>query len=313
MPAKDIGLAVLVQVIWGVGFTLMKPTMGAFPPLLFITLVYAVIALAISPVTARNRTPFGWMMLIAALGGSAQSCLLAFGLSLLPATTSNLLLQLTVPFAILMSWAMRIDRPSLRNGLGSAVALGGVAIVIGAPEAGNSVAGIIAITLGSLSWATAQILIRLRCKDSGSTFYAAMARHAWPQALIASLILEQDQLGWLTRAAVEDWLALVGIALIGFAGGYMLWYKLLVRNRIDQLLPFSLLMPPVGVATGVLVLHEPLRASLLLGGAVILIGLAVVAGPSRRAAPRRPQRMGGMPERIQPETDEQQAGGARHP
>lgn len=62
----------------------------------------------------------------------------------------------------------------------------------------------------------------------------------------------------------------------------MLWYKLLVRNRIDQLLPFSLLMPPVGVATGVLYLGEPLRTSLLAGGAIILIGLAVIVWPSRR-------------------------------
>ncbi|MEZ5831569.1 MAG: DMT family transporter [Dongiaceae bacterium] len=192
MPTKDIGLAVLVQVIWGVGFTLMKPTMAAFPPLLFITLVYAIIALIVTPLAPRSRTPFLWMMLIAALGGSAQSCLLAFGLTMLPASTSNLLLQLTVPFAVLMSWAARIDRPSLRNGVGCTVALAGVAIVIGAPGSGNSWIGILMIAVGSLAWATAQILIRLRCSDSGATFYAAMARHAWPQALIASLLLERD-------------------------------------------------------------------------------------------------------------------------
>ena len=284
MPAKDIGLAVLVQVIWGVGFTLMKPTMGAFPPLLFITLVYAVIALVATPLAPRSRTAFLWMMLIAALGGSAQSCLLALGLTLLPATTSNLLLQLTVPFAVLMSWAARIDRPSLRNGFGCIIALAGVAVVIGAPGAGNSWFGIVTIAAAAFSWAIAQILIRLRCSDSGATFYAAMARHAWPQALIASLLLERDQLGWIARATVQDWAALITIALIGFAGGYMLWYRLLVRNRIDQLLPFSLLMPPVGVATGVLCLGESLRSSLLIGGAVILIGLAVIVWPTRRPA-----------------------------
>jgi O-acetylserine/cysteine efflux transporter len=284
MPAKDIGLAVLVQVIWGVGFTLMKPAMAAFPPLLFITLVYAIIALVAMPLAPRSKTPFGWMMLIAALGGSIQSCLLAFGLSMLPATTSNLLLQLTVPFAVLMSWAARIDRPSLRNGLGCIVALAGVAVVIGAPGATNSWTGVVMIAIAALAWATAQILIRLRCSDSGATFYAAMARHAWPQALIATLILERGQLGWLSRATAHDWVWLVGIALIGFAGGYMLWYKLLVRNRIDQLLPFSLLMPPVGVATSVLYLGEPLRLSLLIGGAVILLGLAVIVWPTRRAA-----------------------------
>jgi len=282
MPPKDVGLAILVQVIWGVGFTLTKPTMEAFPPLLFVTLVYIVISLVLSPLAGRSRTPFGWMMLIAALGGSGQSCLLTFGLNILPATTSNLLLQLTVPFAILMSWCLGIDRPSLRNGLGSIVALAGVAIVIGAPGAENPWAGVIAIALGALSWAAAQILI-------------------------ASLVLEQGQLGWLARATPQDWGALIGIALFGFAGGYMLWYRLLVRTRIDQLLPFTLLMPPVGVAAGALALDEPLRASLLTGGVVILAGLAVIVWPSRRTAPRAPERVARVPERIEAEPDEEQA------
>ncbi|HET6158722.1 MAG TPA: DMT family transporter [Dongiaceae bacterium] len=286
MPAKDIGLALLVQVIWGVGFTLMKPVMLAFPPLLFVTLVYAIIALVVTPLAPRSRTPFLWMMLIAALGGSAQSCFLALGLSLLPATTSTLLLQLTVPFAVLMSWAARIDRPSLRNGIGCTVALAGVAVVIGAPDEDSSWVGIALIALGTISWSAAQILIRLRCKDSGTTFYSAMARHAWPQALIMSLALENDQLGWLARATVQDWTGLVAIALVGFAAGYILWYRLLIRSRIDQLLPFTLLMPPVGVATGVLALGEALHRSLLIGGAVILFGLAIIVWPSRRAAPR---------------------------
>ena len=284
MPALDIALAVLVQLIWGVGFTSMKPFVAAFPPLLFIAMVYAIIASAVTPLTPRSTTPFRWMMLIAALGGSVQSCLLALGLSLLPASTSTLLLQLTVPFAILMSWIARIDRPNLRNGLGCAVALAGVAVVIGAPGEKSSWIGVAMIAIASLSWSAAQILIRLRCRDSGASFYAAMARHAWPQALVASLILERDQLAQLAIASVGDWVGLVILALVGFAGGYILWYHLLVRNRIDQLMPFTLLMPPIGVATGVLWFEEPLRSSLIAGGIVILFGLAVVVWPTRRAA-----------------------------
>jgi O-acetylserine/cysteine efflux transporter len=284
MPALDIALAVLVQLIWGVGFTAMKPFVAAFPPLLFIAMVYAIIALVVTPLAPRSTTPFRWMMLIAALGGSVQSCLLALGLSMLPASTSTLLLQLTVPFAILMSWIARIDRPNLRNGLGCAVALAGVAIVIGAPGEKNSWLGVAVIAIASLSWSAAQILIRLRSRDSGATFYAAMARHAWPQALVASLLLERDQLSRLAGASVGDWVGLVVLALVGFAGGYILWYHLLVRNRIDQLLPFTLLMPPVGVATGIVWFDEPLRTSLIAGGGVILLGLAIVVWPSRRAA-----------------------------
>lgn len=285
MPLKDVGLAVLVQVIWGVGFTMMKPMVGVFPPLLFITLVYAIVAIAVTPMGPRSRTPFGWMMLIAALGGSGQSCLLAFGLSALPATTSNLLLQLTVPFAVLMSWAVRIDPPSLRNGFGCLVALGGVAVVIGTPGAAYSWVGIATIAAAAFSWAAAQILIRLRCTDSGATFYGAMARHACPQALIAGLVLERNQLASLARASAGDWIALIALALLGFAGGYLLWYRLLVRNRIDQLLPFTLLMPPVGVATGILFLDESLYSPLLVGGGIILFGLAIIVWPRKAEAP----------------------------
>jgi drug/metabolite transporter (DMT)-like permease len=43
-------------------------------------------------------------------------------------------------------------------------------------------------------------------------------------------------------------------------------------------------MPPIGVATGVLVLGESLHSSLLIGGVVILLGLAVIVWPMRRAA-----------------------------
>lgn len=286
MPLRDIGLAILVQAIWGVGLTLMKPSMAAFPPLLFITLVYAIVALALTPLAPKSKTPFWWMFLIAALGGSIQSCLLAFGLTLLPASASNLLLQSTVPFAILLSWALRIDSPNLRNGIGSLIALAGVAIVIGAPGQMQSAIGIIAITGCSLTWAGAQVLIRLYCKDSGLTFYTAMSRHAAPQALIASLLLERDQLGWIARAGIDNWIALVLMAMIGFAGGYALWYRLLIRNRVDQLLPFTLLMPPIGIATSVIVLGESLPAALLAGGLIVLVGLAVIVWPSRRRVPK---------------------------
>lgn len=282
MPFKDVGLALLVQVIWGVGFTLMKPAMdGAFPPLLFVTLAYGIVALTLTPLVSRSETPFGWMALIALLGGSAQSCLLAYGLTVLPASTSSLLLQLTVPFAVLMSWAARIDRPSWQNGIGCLTALIGVAVVIGAPGEEYSWFGIAAIAIGSLFWAFAQILIRLRSKTSGSSFYAAMARHAAPQCLIASLLFEQDQIGVLARATLGNWAALIAIAILGFAGGYVLWYRLLVRNRIDHLLPFQLLMPPIGVATGIFFLGEDLDTSLLVGGSVIVLGLAVIVWPTR--------------------------------
>ena len=48
---------------------------------------------------------------------------------------------------------------------------------------------------------------------------------------------------------------------------YLLWYGLLERNRMDQVAPFALLMPLIGMFNGVMFFHETLTPSFFLGAA----------------------------------------------
>ncbi len=276
MNIKDIAIAAFVQALWGVGFTLCKPAMDAFPPLLATTIVYIVVALALTPFARKLKTPIGWVILISTLAGSVQTSLILSSLHLLPASLANLLLQLTVPFAVVISWLFRDETPSARAIVGCGIALLGVAVVIGWPEGSNSWLGIGMMAAGALSWAVAQNLIRHHNVDDGLSLYAGMARWAVPQMMLATLVLETDHARYLSGASWGDWVLIVVLAIAGFAGGYVLWYRLLSRNRIDQLLPFGLLMAPIGVATSVAILGETLQPSLLLGGATILLGLAII-------------------------------------
>jgi O-acetylserine/cysteine efflux transporter len=59
-----------------------------------------------------------------------------------------------------------------------------------------------------------------------------------------------------------------------------------MRHRVDELTPFLLLMPVFGVGVAALQLHEPLPPSLLLGGIVIILGLALIV-LRRRKGPVR--------------------------
>ena len=59
------------------------------------------------------------------------------------------------------------------------------------------------------------------------------------------------------------------------------------RYRVDQVTPISLLMPVVGVISGILMLGEQLTLPELFGGAIVMAGLAVVVlapGPVPAAA-----------------------------
>lgn len=56
---------------------------------------------------------------------------------------------------------------------------------------------------------------------------------------------------------------------------YLLWYGLLERNRMDQVAPFALLMPLIGMFNGVMFFHETLTPSFFLGAALVLSGLVI--------------------------------------
>jgi O-acetylserine/cysteine efflux transporter len=74
-------------------------------------------------------------------------------------------------------------------------------------------------------------------------------------------------------------LAFVGV--VGFYLAYMCWFTLLKQCRMDEAAPFILLMPVVGIVTAALVLGESISMAQVLGGGVILAGLAIVSGVGR--------------------------------
>jgi O-acetylserine/cysteine efflux transporter len=75
------------------------------------------------------------------------------------------------------------------------------------------------------------------------------------------------------------------LAAAGYALPYTIWYGLLRRYRVDQVTPFALLMPVTGILASAVFLGERPSLLALVGGVVILAGLALVVGlPQGRQA-----------------------------
>jgi O-acetylserine/cysteine efflux transporter len=197
-------------------------------------------------------------------------------------------MQLQVPVGVVASWFMGRDKPDLKNSLGALVCLAGVAIVVGRPAATDEWFGLIAMLIGVVSWSVVQVLLPLVAKDHGIALYTAMSRYAAPQMIVASLLFESNHLKIITGVPWTAWLAVIGIALFGFALPYAVWYRLLMRRRIDELMPFLLLMPVFGVTVATTQLGEPMPPSLILGGCVVLLGLGVIVFRRRSATAMEP-------------------------
>lgn len=288
MQPRNLLIALLPPLFWGVGFTISKPAAAQFQPLFMMLMVYTVIAV-IMLVTHREmpRTPWPRMVIISAFSVTIQGALMFSALAHVDATTANLVLQTQVPIAILLGWLILGEALDARKIVGTAIALAGVGIVIGLPQEKPPLLPVLAIILAGGTWALGQVLARLWSQDSGLIVLKGNALFGVPQLLVATLVLERDQWQSIVTATPLDWFYLAFVCFIGFYAAYAAWFTLLKRVRVDEATPFVLLMTPIGVVSAVVLLGEQLHWPQVVGGIILLLGLAIVSGVLARRMPAR--------------------------
>jgi O-acetylserine/cysteine efflux transporter len=288
MSPRDLMLAFVPPLCWGTGFTIAKPAVTHFPPLFMMFLIYGTIV-AVLLVTVRSpiRTPWSLLIPIAALAIPIQGAFVFMALKELDATTATLLIQSQVPLAVICGWLIAGEELSWRKALGTLIAIFGVVIVIGMPHEPPPLLPVIFMIAGALIWAVSQVLIRKYGRDTGIVQFKGIAIAGLPQLLLATLLLDTGQIASIHSATAGDWMALAFVTVVGFYAAYAVWFALLRRCRVDELAPFTLLMPVIGILTAGAILGDTILISHVAGGLVILLGLAVVTGlspPSLKAA-----------------------------
>ncbi len=281
MTRRQILLALLPPLFFGTGFTIAKPAVTHFPPLFMMLMVYGGIAIVLA-LTHREklRTPVASIIAISAFAVTIQGALLFWGLrsEAMPATAANLILQIQIPFAVLLDWLIMKEKLDLRKAAGTALAVVGVALVIGLPEQAPGLVPTIMIIVSAFCWSLGQVLARKLGKDSGVGLLKANAFGSVPQLALATLLVEQGQWQSVVGATWVEWSMLAFVGVVGFYLAYMCWFTLLKQCRMDEAAPFILLMPVVGILTAAVVLGEAVSLEQIIGGAVILAGLAIVSG-----------------------------------
>ena len=273
MTPFDIALACCPPALWALSYVFAKPAIAHFPPLLMIGLAYGASALILLRRSLHAKTPWWAMFVIAAFGGAIQSALIFAGLARLPASTAILVVQSQVPFAIFSAWVFGAERPDARRLAGVVVVFLGIVLITGAPEAISAWGALASVMLGTLSWGISQGLVRALGRDDGPTTIGAITLYAAPQMLVASMLLETGQMASLRTATIDVWLAVLILAIGGYVVAYSIWYGLMKRYRVDQVTPFALLMPLVGVLAGAIFLGERMSLLTVFGGVVVLGGL----------------------------------------
>lgn len=276
MKFIDMLSAILIAIIWGMGFVVAKAGMEHFSPILLMALRFTFTALCLVWFFRPPLELFKSLFWIALISASLQYSLTFTGVQGIDASTSALLIQLEVPFGLLTAWLFLGEKISLRQGIGMLIAFAGAILIVGEPKLSNDLFYVMLLISGAFMWAVGQVMIKKLGKVGGFVLISGIALLATPQLFVASFLLESNQIEQIKSAPIEAWLAVAYLGLVMTALAYALWYRLLGLYSVNQVMPFLLLLPLTSVAGGIFFLDESLTMKIALGGLLALIGVAVI-------------------------------------
>ena len=293
MPPRHVALAVLVAVIWGANFVVIDLGLGDLPPTLFVALRFVVVLIPAIWFVPRPALPWRDVLAVGAFMSLGQFSLLYLALAAgMPAGLASLVLQAQVGLTVVIAALALRERPSRSQVIGVLVGGGGLGVVAVGRAVSTPALGLVLTLAAGMSWAIGNVVARrVASRPSNISrasvgFGAGLSMTVWsalvvPVPLIAlSLAIEGPAaighaLTHLTRAAV---LSTLYTAWLASLVGYGIWNTLLARHQASAVVPFTMLVPVVGLTTAWLVQGEVPNGWEATGGALLLAGVAITTG-----------------------------------
>ena len=270
-------MAISVPLIWGTGFVVAKGAISEFPPILLMAFRFLVTSVVlvwfVKPPVGQLRVLF----LIAIVASAIQYSLTFSGLKGLDAGFAALIVQLEVPFLVILGAILLGEKASQRKWTGIIIAFAGVGLLVGKVEFNNAWGSVALVVFGAFTWAVGQIFVRKLKNIDGLTTTAWIAIFATPQLFIMSLIFETNQIEFIENASVSVWWSVLYLGVIMTALGYYFWNTLIRTYAIEKVAPFLLLLPVFSLIGGVLFLGELISIAKISGGLIVILGVAFVS------------------------------------
>lgn len=279
MTRKDGLLALLVVVVWGLNFVVIKLGLHNMPPLMLAGLRFVLVAFPALLFVARPKVPLSLLLgygLTISFGQFAfLFCAIKFGM---PAGLASLVLQAQAFFTIILGAGVFGERLQGKQLAGIALAVFAVLVLIEASLTGQHIPmiGFVLTLAAAFSWACGNIVNKKIMSHTSRP--PVMSLVVWSALIpiipfmVASLIFEgpAPMLQSLVSIDLTTILSLLYLAFVATIVGYGIWGSLLGRYETWRVAPLSLLVPVVGMASAALLLGESLSL-LQLGGAVLIM------------------------------------------
>jgi O-acetylserine/cysteine efflux transporter len=276
MKPVDILIVIAITLIWGLGFTLAKLGFQDFPPILLTAIRYLITALAMVWFVRPPVALMGRIALISVVAASINYSLIYSGLAGVDASTAALLIQLEIPFAAIIAAVALKEHLGFKQIFGMALSFVGTGFIVGEPKVQENLFPVFLLLAGAFCWASGQVIVRRLGAIDGKVLIAWLSVFGAPQLFLTSYLFESGQSEAIESATWQGWLIILYLGLIMNGLGYALWYRILGRYPVNVCMPYQLLVPAITVVGGVVLLGEEPTLLILVGGVIVILGVAII-------------------------------------
>lgn len=279
-----IGLMVL---LWAMNFIIGKVALREFPPLLLAGMRTAMAGLFILPVYAwrRRKRPerSSWkrselptLLFLGVVGVALNQMFFVLGLHYTSVSHSSILMGMTPVLVLLIASGVGQEKITRKKLAGLGTAIAGVTVLARhAPEgSGASLLGDFFILLAALTFALFAVFGKRATENHGSVMVNTFA-YVGGGLMLMPMTLWQASGFAFGQPGVAAWASLFYMAMFPSLVCYLIFYYALAYMPASKLSAFGYFQPLIATTGGALLLAEPVTATLVAGGGLVLAGVYV--------------------------------------
>ncbi|WP_371857196.1 EamA family transporter [Duganella callida] len=281
---RDLLSALVVVIIWGTNFVAMKIGLRNLTPFQLGAARYVFAILPLILIVKPPKLPAKWVIAYGLSQGVGQFGLLFLSLKIgMSASLASVILQTQVFFTAIFGFVLlkeHASRALIAGLMLAALGLGCFAMsaLQSASAADITPAGFVLCLSGAAMWAVSNIVVRRAQKATPE--FNVISFIVWCGAvpivpfILLSLAFDDPATRWQwVGAPFATWAAVAFIGWMSTIVGYAMWTRLLKRHPVNRVAPFSLGVPVIGIASGMLALGDVINGWQWAGVALIVISL----------------------------------------
>jgi drug/metabolite transporter (DMT)-like permease len=278
---------ILLGLIWGSSFAWIKIAVAELPPATLVAWRMTLGAIGMVALLLAIRVPWprvgrAWLPLavMGAINAAVPIFLISWGEQFVDSGTAAVLNSLVPIFSLILAGlVLRTEPVTLLRVGGLVLGFIGAALLAGREfelrTDSSGLIGALAVVLAAVSYAAGASYARYRIRSThrylvaaGTLVFAAI--YMWGLALVTDG-------GVILPVQLDTIVAVLWLGILGSFVAYLLFFFLIEHLGATMASMVTYMFPVIGVAIGVVALGERMDASLLIGTALVVVGIIIVS------------------------------------